>query len=157
MRETSPLGDFVVLVAGDLAQLDRQHVLLERVLLAATPLMVLVTAVVSWWVASSALRPVRAMAGQAGSITAHAADGRLATPTAEDELGQLARAFNSLLDRLRAALQMQRQFMADASHELRTPVSVIQTATEVTLQRPTREHWQVPGKRCRSSMSRAPA
>ena len=141
-RETSPLGHFVVLVAGDLAQLDRQHVLLERVLLAATPLMVLVTAVVSWWVASSALRPVRAMAGQAGRITAHAADGRLATPTAEDELGQLARAFNSLLDRLRAALQMQRQFMADASHELRTPVSVIQTATEVTLQRPTREHWE---------------
>jgi two-component system, OmpR family, sensor kinase len=141
-RETSPVGDFIVLVAGDLAELDREHVLLERLLLAATPLMVLFTAAVSWWVASSALGPVRTMAAQAGRITAHAAEGRLATPAAEDELGQLARAFNRLLDRLRVALQTQRQFMADASHELRTPVSVIQTATEVTLQRPDREHWE---------------
>jgi two-component system, OmpR family, sensor histidine kinase VanS len=59
----------------------------------------------------------------------------LDAPAVADELGQLARAFNRLLDRLRAALQMQRQFMADASHELRTPVSVIQTAAEVTLER----------------------
>jgi signal transduction histidine kinase len=53
-----------------------------------------------------------------------------------DEVGQLARAFNRLLQRLGDALQTQRQFMADASHELRTPVSVIHTATEVTLDRP---------------------
>ena len=55
-----------------------------------------------------------------------------------DELGQLTRAFNRLLDRLGTALQLQRQFMADASHELRMPVCVIQTATEVTLQQPAR-------------------
>ena len=67
---------------------------------------------------------------------------RLEGPRAEDELGQLARAFNRLLDRLLAASQMQRQFMADASHELRTPVSVIQTSTEVTLEQPKREDWE---------------
>jgi signal transduction histidine kinase len=54
------------------------------------------------------------------------------------ELGQLARAFNGLVERLRAALSTQRRFMADASHELRTPVSVIRSAAEVTLSRPSR-------------------
>jgi signal transduction histidine kinase len=54
------------------------------------------------------------------------------------ELGQLARSFNGLVARLRTALSTQRQFMADASHELRTPVSVIRSAAEITLSRPSR-------------------
>ena len=82
------------------------------------------------------------MAAQAEAITVHSTDRRLDTPTAADELGQLAHAFNRLLNRLATALQMQRQFMADASHELRTPVSVIQTAAEVTLEREVREEWE---------------
>ncbi len=141
-RESSPAGDYVILIAGTLDQLGRQQYLLSRVLLVATPLIVLVTADVSWWVASSALRPVTVMAAQAEAITARSADRRLYAATATDELGQLARAFNRLLNRLGTALQMQRQFMADASHELRTPVSVIQTAAEVTLERPVREDWE---------------
>jgi signal transduction histidine kinase len=56
-----------------------------------------------------------------------------------DELGQLARAFNGLLARLRQTLETQRAFMADASHELRTPVSVIQSAADVTLARDGRD------------------
>lgn len=141
-RESSPTGGYVILVAGTLDQLERQQFLLFRVLLVATPLIVLVTAAVSWWVASSALRPVTIMAAQAEAVTGRSADWRLNAPAVEDELGQLARAFNRLLDRLGMALRMQRQFMADASHELRTPVSVIQTAAEVTLERREREDWE---------------
>ena len=55
-----------------------------------------------------------------------------------DELGQFAGAFNGLLDRLAGVLHSQRQFMADASHELRTPVSVVKTTAQVTLARDTR-------------------
>jgi signal transduction histidine kinase len=50
-----------------------------------------------------------------------------------DELGRLAGSFNELLDRIAAASTRERQFMADAAHELRTPISVIQTATTVML------------------------
>jgi heavy metal sensor kinase len=141
-RESSPAGGYVILVAGTFDQLERQQYLLARVLLVASPLIVLMTAGVSWWVALSALRPVTILAAQAEAITVRSVDWRLQTPAVADELGQFARAFNRLLDRLGTALQMQRQFMADASHELRTPVSVIQTAAEVTLEHEAREEWE---------------
>ena len=141
-RESSPAGTYVILVAGTLDELGQQQVLLSRVLFVATPLIVLMTAGVSWWAASSALRPITMMAAQAEAITIRSADWRLEASSVTDELGQLARAFNQLLSRLGAASQMQRQFMADASHELRTPVSVIQTAAEVTLEREMREEWE---------------
>jgi len=57
----------------------------------------------------------------------------------DDELGVLTAAFNGLLTRLRDALRAQRQFMADASHELRTPVSIVRTATDVAIARPVPE------------------
>ncbi len=138
-HESSPAGDYTILVGGTTDQIERQQYLLARILLVATPLLVLVAAGVCWWVASSALRPVTVMAAQAEAITASSTDRRLAPPTTSDELAQFARAFNRLLDRLGTALQLQRQFMADASHELRTPVSAIQTAAEVTLQRQGRD------------------
>ena len=82
------------------------------------------------------------MAMQADTLTSRSTDWRLPGDSTTDELGSLARAFNRLLDRLSAAMRSQRQFMADASHELRTPVSVIQTAAEVTLEREARESWE---------------
>jgi signal transduction histidine kinase len=135
-------GEYVVLVGGTLDELALQQHLLSRVLLVATPLLVILTSGLSWSVASRALRPVTIMAGQTKTITAQSAGWRLDTPASTDELGQLARAFNQLLGRLEAASSLQRQFMADASHELRTPVSVIQTAAEVTLQRKARQEWE---------------
>jgi two-component system OmpR family sensor kinase len=134
--------DYLTLVGGTLDQIERQRALLARILVVATPLMVFATAGICWWVASSALQPVTIMAAQAEGITGRSSGERLHPPSETDELGQLARAFNRLLDRLGTALKMQRQFMADASHELRTPVSVIQTAAEVTLEQPVREPWE---------------
>lgn len=141
-RESSRVGDYVILIAGPLDTLARQQSFLTRVLGIVTPLLILITGAMSWWVASAALAPMTIMASQADTLTSRSTDFRLAGITAKDELGSLARAFNRLLDRLSAALRSQRQFMADASHELRTPVSVIQTAAEVTLQRETRESWE---------------
>jgi heavy metal sensor kinase len=140
--EQSAAGDYTIVVAGRLDAVATQRALLSRVLLVAGSIILLATAAVSWWAASSALRPVRTMAGDAAAISAKSREWRLNAPTETDELGQLARAFNELLARLSVASRTQRQFMADASHELRTPVSVIQTATEVTLNQATRQETE---------------
>jgi heavy metal sensor kinase len=140
LRESAATGPYFVLVGGTLDHVEEQQRVLVRVFLLATPVMALLTAGVCWWIASSALRPLTMMSEEADAITARALERRLSTTATTDELGRVARAFNRLLDRLSSALQMQRQFMASASHELRTPVSVIQTATEVILERPVREN-----------------
>src|SRR5262245_24772624 len=91
-----------------------------------------------WLVGRESLRPLTDMARQAKTITERAPIGRLTAPHPDDELGTLAVAFNGLLDRLAAIIDAQRQFMADASHELRTPVSVVRTTAQVTLARDVR-------------------
>ena len=60
-------------------------------------------------------------------------------PSATTELEQVATSFNHVLDRLGSGLATQRRFMADASHELRTPVSIMRTAADVTLSQPVRD------------------
>ena len=91
-----------------------------------------------WMIGRQTLKPLTRMAQQASRINERDPKERLVAPPAGDELGQLAVSFNELLDRLASALNHQRQFMADASHELRTPVSVVRTATQVTLAKDVR-------------------
>ena len=89
-----------------------------------------------WWLAGRALAPVRAMVEAANHIEAENLAERLPEPRRNDELGQLARTFNQLLDRLQAAFQRERRFTADISHDLRTPLALIKSNIEVALNRP---------------------
>jgi heavy metal sensor kinase len=91
-----------------------------------------------WWLAGRALAPVRAMVEAANRIEAENLAERLPQPPQRDELGQLARTFNQLLDRLQAAFQRERRFTADVSHDLRTPLALIKSSIEVALNRPRR-------------------
>ena len=138
-RISSVEGGYAVVTVGSLDHLAREQQLLARTLLVSIPFAVLLAAAVCWWVASRALRPVTEMAARAEAITLDSLRANLATSAAADELGKLGRAFNHLLERLRTALRTQRQFMADASHELSTPISVARTAAEVTLNQPGRD------------------
>jgi heavy metal sensor kinase len=122
-------------VAESLAPVQRELAGLRRALLGSFFFTLLLPVAGGWWIARGALRPVEAMAAQARLITDRTPGSRLASPNPEDELGLLAKAFNDLLARLESALSQQRHFMADASHELRTPVSIARTAIEVTLSR----------------------
>jgi heavy metal sensor kinase len=74
-----------------------------------------------------------AMSEQARSIGAENLDTRLSVRHPDDELGHLAQSFNSLLDRLSVSFERQKRFVADASHELRTPVAILCGETEVAL------------------------
>ena len=78
------------------------------------------------------------MAACADGIDTRRLDARLPVPAAADEIQRLAIAFNGLMTRLADAVHAQRRFMADASHELRTPVTVARTAAQVTLDSPHR-------------------
>ncbi len=109
---------------------------IRRSLLIATPLALLVVGLAGFWAARQALRPLTVMTHSAATISAESLpDRRLPIPHAEDEVQALALAFNATLDRLTAAFARQRRFTADASHELRTPVTAILGQAELALSR----------------------
>lgn len=83
--------------------------------------------------AKRALAPLARMTRQARSIGARNLDSRLTVENHEDELGRMAETFNEVLDRADRALEQQRHFTADASHELRTPVAIIRGEADVAL------------------------
>ena len=112
----------------DVAVLGRIRVLFA----VAIPLLVVVAAGGAWAIARRNLEPVAGMAARAGEISAANLGPRLEV-TGPDELARLAAAFNALLDRLSASFEQQRRFMADASHELRTPTAVMKAEAEVAL------------------------
>jgi signal transduction histidine kinase len=118
--------------------LEREHSELVLALAVGVAVALFVAVVAGWIAGRRALLPLTDLASQAAAIDGRLPTGHLQTANAADELGKLTAAFNALLDRLRAALQSQRQFMADAAHELRTPVSVVRTTAQVTLARADR-------------------
>lgn len=102
------------------------------------PVAILLASIGGYFLARRAFSPVSAMGAQAGLISAENLHERLAIRNPKDELGQLAERFNSLLDRLDRSFDQQKRFVADASHELRTPVAILCGETEVTLSHPIR-------------------
>ena len=129
---------YVAAVMAPLRELEQARADLRQTLVLGILVALVIAAAGGWLIGRQTLRPLDEMASQATAITESNASDRLHTPYRNDELGRLATAFNGLLDRLVRALQSQRQFMAEASHELRTPVSVVRTTAQVTLARDSR-------------------
>ncbi len=102
------------------------------------PIAVLLASAGGYFLARKSLAPVVEMAAQAGRIGSATLHDRLAVRNEKDELGHLACAFNDLLDRLDQSFERQRRFVADASHELRTPVAILRGEAEVALSQPAR-------------------
>lgn len=90
-----------------------------------------------YFLAKRALRPIGAMARRAQEINAERLNARLIADNPDDEVGQLAAAFNDTLGRLEHSFGQLRRFTSDAAHELRTPLTAIRSVGEVGLQKPS--------------------
>ena len=132
-------AEYIVLAGQSLEPVEDELESLREILWYVVPIAVVVAGLGGWAIARHSLLPVSAMSKQARLITARALGVRLPIANPNDELGGLAQSFNDLLQRLEESFARQRQFTADASHELRTPIATARTAVSVTLKQPHRD------------------
>ncbi|MBV8970239.1 MAG: HAMP domain-containing protein [Verrucomicrobia bacterium] len=110
----------------------------ERFLAVApvVPCLLVLAGLGGWWIARKALGPVAEITREAEAITADRLDRRLAAATVDDEIGRLTRVLNDMLDRLEKGFHQAARFSADASHELKTPLTVLRVSIEDLLGSP---------------------
>jgi signal transduction histidine kinase len=145
MSLSSPQAGCRVAVARTMAPVLQTRDIALRAVWAGLILAAGVAAIGGFWLARRGLRPLTRLAEECETIptlgkgSGQEGQARLTPPGTGDELDRVVDAFNGLLGRLEHLLDTQRQFMADASHELRTPVSVVRNAAEVALNRERRD------------------
>jgi len=121
---------WTMVIEASAAATDAVEQQIDRWFLIGIPGVVLLAAAIGWWLTGRTLRPVGRMADAAMQI-APASGARLPINDPDDELGRLGTTFNGLLERLDGALLQQRRFLADAAHELRTPLARMRGRLEV--------------------------
>jgi signal transduction histidine kinase len=130
-------GDTVhIVVSGALFQHSSDQNALLWWSIVAFVVMAIASVALAWWLAGRALRPLRQMTATANTISATSLHERLDLEGPNDELKRLAETFNGLLSRLEVAFNAQRRFVANASHELRSPLARQRAVAEVALTDP---------------------
>jgi signal transduction histidine kinase len=123
-----------------------------RLLIIGVPFLLVLACGTVWLVVGRALRPVEQIRGAVTAITSADLSLRVPEPGTDDEIGRLASTMNDMLARLEDSAARQRRFVADASHELRSPLTAIRTGLEVGLSHPDRAPWpEIAGRAVRQS------
>lgn len=123
-----------VMLAQDLAVLDAENARYRNAFLLAAPPALLLLALAGSWVAARALRPIEAITATARNITARGLGERVPAMRADREIAQLIEVINGMLERLERSFHQAARFSADAAHELKTPLTILQGQLEQSLQ-----------------------
>lgn len=123
-----------VMLAQDLAVLSAENARYRNAFLLAAPLALLLLALAGSWVAARALRPIETITATAKNITERGLGERVPAVRADREIAQLIEVINGMLGRLERSFLQAARFSADAAHELKTPLTILQGQLEQSLQ-----------------------
>jgi signal transduction histidine kinase len=130
-------GGQTLIAAKNLDDVNESVRILTASLTLAIPVVVALLAVLVWWLTGRVLRPVESIRSEVASIQGTELHRRVPVPSSYDEISRLARTMNAMLDRVEHATERQRRFVADASHELRSPLTRIRADLEVGISYPS--------------------
>jgi signal transduction histidine kinase len=136
-------GPITLLIGGSLERTRDSTNTVIAVLAVGIPALVLLVGALAWWMVGKTLKPVEHIRREVAEISNHALDRRIREPHTADEIGRLAHTMNDMLERLEASRSHEQRFVADAAHELRSPLTHVRTQLEVALAHPESTDWTV--------------
>lgn len=130
-----------VVAASPLAEVIRSVDAIIQTSRFGVPVLVIVVAAVTWIATGRTLRPIENIRSEVEELSSQTLERRVPVPATRDEVARLAETMNRMLTRLESASGRQREFVSDASHELRSPIASIRTEMEVALAHPAASSW----------------
>ncbi len=134
-------GPIMLHAVSSTDEIDRSVGAFSGALILGLPVLAFGAGIMTWFITGQTLAPVGLMTRRVRELSATTLDARVPVPPTDDEISQLARTMNEMLDRLQNASVAQRQFVSDASHELRSPVASIRAQLETALRYPDDVDW----------------
>jgi heavy metal sensor kinase len=129
-----------IIMVASLEKFKKSLSQIKYILFIISPLLVLIAALIGYLITKRALSPVRHITQTAESITEKNLDERVPVSAAGDELTELAQTLNDMIERLQKAINSQKRFIADASHDFRTPLTIIRLELELLAEKNNLEH-----------------
>ena len=140
-----PNGPVIVYAANSLRHVDDTVNALRAAFAVGVPVLLVLLGAVLWRVVGGALQPVEAIRRKVADISGGDLSHRVPEPLTADEIGRLARTMNDMLARLQQSADRQRQFVADASHELQSPLATARAVIDVAARHPETADWPAVG------------